>query len=116
MIDFIKQKLLSPKLSQKAIKMYFYQLPDSVRVEWFRDDRFIVGKVETDKETIVTQGLNAEDFVDMVNDALMTMLDIPLYDYRVYVVSDREHQKLCDPTVSHSKTIFSKNSQILTSI
>ncbi len=75
--DFIKNYFTVQKLSKKAFEAYYYRLPDTISVRWQRDGKFIVGEVSDGKHTFVTQGRNTDEFVEMVNDALLTIYNIP---------------------------------------
>ncbi|OGH64626.1 MAG: hypothetical protein A2821_04190 [Candidatus Magasanikbacteria bacterium RIFCSPHIGHO2_01_FULL_41_23] len=65
-------------LSQEAFIAYFNKLPKEIQVEWTRDGKFIVGKIMADGNEFMTQGESAEEFVDMVNDALFSVYNIPI--------------------------------------
>jgi hypothetical protein len=85
-MDIVMQKVLKkaklllfpPVLSQEAFDAYFFKLPDTIEVNWKRDGDFIIGKVVAGNNKFTTQGKSPEDFMEMVNDAIYTVFDIPL--------------------------------------
>lgn len=108
MIKSIKRQLFKPKLSQEAFTAYFHRLPDSIEVNWHREGKFIVGRVAADGKKFMTQGLNVDEFVEMVNDAVITVFDIP-EDYinvinksKAYLPTAEEYKRLNDNKISHS--------------
>ncbi len=108
MIKSIKRYLSKPKLSREAFEAYFHRLPDGIEVNWRRDGKFIVGSVVADGKKFVTQGLNADEFIEMVNDAVITVFDIP-EDYidainksKAYSPTAEEYKRLNDNKISHS--------------
>jgi len=100
--------LFKPKLSEEAFRAYFNRMPDVINVKWFRDRDFIIGEIKIANKVYYTQGENAEDFIDMVNDLVVTVCDIPaqyvqlVKDSRTYVPSDEESKKLEDTNVKKS--------------
>lgn len=77
-INFVKDLFSrNPQLSPEAYSAYINKLPDSIQVQWKRDGVFIIGNIITDDFAFLTQGKGADDFIDMVNDAVMTIYDIP---------------------------------------
>lgn len=81
MLNFIRtlrtHSFFRPKLSQEAAEAYFHRLPNQIQVAWFRDGDVIVGKVKTQEHEFMTQGRTADEFIEMVNDALVAAYDIP---------------------------------------
>jgi len=75
-----------PKLSEEAFEAYYNRLPEKVEVDWFRSENFIVGKVTADGQQFMTQGKNADDFIFMVNDAILAFNEIP-EDYQLRMKS-----------------------------
>ncbi len=88
-----KYILPRPKLSREAFDAYLFRLPEKIDVKWFRDGEFIVGEIDTGDSKFVTQGLSADDFIEMVNESVMTISDIPenyfdaIKSYRAYAPS-----------------------------
>jgi hypothetical protein len=88
-------------------------LPNSgVKVEWERDGKFIVGTIRVGTDEYMTQGLNAKEFVEMVNDVLYAVYDVPLEyaeqlggDYRL-TPSLEEFARLDNATVMKSTMNF----------
>ncbi len=100
--------LFKPKLSEEAFWAYFNRMPEVINVKWFRDRDFIIGEVKISNKVYYTQGKNAEDFIDMVNDLVVTVCDIPaqyvqlVKDSRTYVPSDEELKKLENTDIKKS--------------
>ena len=59
------------------MEAYYNRLPDSIEVEWQRDGKYIVGKINAGDKKFMTQAISAKEFVDMVNDALLVVYNIP---------------------------------------
>jgi hypothetical protein len=119
MLNTIKA-IFKPKLSREAFEAYFHRLPNEVKVSWFRDGKFIVGEVEVDdKHKFMTQGLNADDFVEMVNDSVITYFDIPknyinlIKSAKTYKPSTFEQKQLADLSIKNSSFAFKKNEDVL---
>ena len=117
-LKFFKEKILKPDLSQEAIEAYFYRLPDKVNVKWKRDGEFIVGWITTDDNEFMTQGRDAKDFIDMVNDAVYTVYNIPK-DYvdvilksKAYNPPLQEMEKLYDGSITESAIGFERSKKI----
>lgn len=115
----IKRYILKPKLRQEVFDAYFHKLPENIEVKWFRDEGYIVGAIDTNGGKCFTQGKNAEDFINMVNDAVFTAYDIP-EDYtdaisalRAYKPPEDEMNKLRDKKVKNSILGFIKNKEAL---
>jgi len=72
------------RLSQEAFWAYYHRLPNAIRVRWFRDGDLIIGEINDGKKKFFTQGKDADDFIIMVNDALITAYNIP-QDYFEFI-------------------------------
>lgn len=103
-----KKIFCKPEISQEAFDAYFFRLPEKVEVGWFRDGNYIVGKVKTDKKEFMTQGVNPQDFIEMVNDAIYTVSNIPedyidiLRKVKTYSPPPQEKKKLEDLNIKKS--------------
>lgn len=75
-----------PKLSEEALEAYYNRLPEKVEVNWSRSGNFIIGEVTADGKSFMTQGKDADDFIFMVNDAILAFNEIP-EDYQPRVRS-----------------------------
>lgn len=73
-------RIFRPRLSEEALFAYYHKLPNKIQVRWFRDGKYIVGEVNDGSKVFFTQGKNAEDFINMVNESLIASYNIP-YDY-----------------------------------
>ncbi len=102
------------KLSEEAFWAYYNRLPDKIQVAWFRSDNYIVGKVNVDGKEYFTQGNNANDFINMVNDLVITICEIPndyvaiIKESRTYEPLLEERNKLEDNRINHSVIGFRK--------
>lgn len=112
-------KFIKPEIYPEAFFAYFHKLPETIQIDWFRDDNMIVGKVKADGKEFMTQGTNADDFIQNVNDSLITVYDIP-HDYfevirqtRSYHPNAEEYQKLTDLSVNQSTLGFEKYDRAL---
>lgn len=97
------------KLSVEAFYAYYNRLPDEIEVRWFRDGKMIVGEVSDGKKRFMTQGRDANDFVSMVNDALITAYNISseycdgIKRSRAFLPSLEEYKKLENLNIKKSK-------------
>jgi len=112
MIDFIK-KLFSKEIYEEAALAYWYKLPDEIKVEWFRDGRYIVGKITFPGNNFMTQALSAEEFIKMVNDAVFAVYDIPkeyfkILDNRKFKPSPEQFAKLKNASILSSQINLEK--------
>jgi hypothetical protein len=73
-----KTFLFPPKIYREVFDAYYFRLPENIKVDWQRDGNFIIGKVIAGNNEFITQGKSADDFVEMVNDAIYTSFGIPL--------------------------------------
>ena len=64
-------------LDRDAFKAYYDRLPEKIDIKWFRDGNFIIGDIKTEDHHFKTQGVSGDDFIEMVNDSLYTVYDIP---------------------------------------
>ena len=101
-------KLFKPEIYPEAFFAYFHKLPNEIQVAWFRDEGMIIGTVTADDKEFMTQGVDADDFIHMVNESLITSFDIPT-DYfdvilkvRSYAPKPEEYKKLNDRKVQKS--------------
>ena len=101
-----------PRLSKAAFYAYVDRLPANIKVKWFRDGNFIVGEVNADGKHFFTQGKNADDFLEMVNDAVITVFDVPNQYYnvvrqvRTYTPPAEELEKLGNISIKNSAISF----------
>ena len=71
------RKLFKPEITLEGHFAHFHKLPNEIQVDWFRDDGMIVGKVRAGEKEFMTQGTDADDFIRMVNESLITAFNIP---------------------------------------
>lgn len=109
----------SKELEPEAFNAYLHKLPKNIKVEWQRNGKLIVGEITAEKNKFMTQGYSGKEFVEMVNDAVYTMYDVP-EDYRhavrqsrAYNPSQDEQQKLEDAGVKKSSITFSKSKRVI---
>ena len=104
----ISRKFFKPEIYPEAFFAYFHRLPDKLQVSWFREDGMIIGKVSAGDKEFVTQGADAEDFIRMMNESLITVFNIP-QDYfdiikqaKTYNPTPDERRLMEDKSVSKS--------------
>ena len=73
----IAQKFYKPKIHREAFFAYFHRLPEKLQVSWFREDGMIIGTINAGDKEFMTQGTDAEDFIRMVNESLITVFNVP---------------------------------------
>lgn len=112
------RKLFKPEIYPEAYFAYFHKLPHKIEVSWFRDDGVIIGKVKAGEKEFMTQGANADDFIRMVNESVITAFNIP-DDYfdivnktRTYTPASQERQLLEDKSVASRSFGLLKNEQV----
>lgn len=78
-LNLVKESLFGdPEIIWEVLINYRDQLPNSgLQVSWIRDGEFIVGKIEIDGQELYTQGHTAQEFVEMVNDAIYAVYQVP---------------------------------------
>lgn len=76
-IKSILSNLFQSKPCREVLEANFYKLPEKIEVKWFRDGKFIIGVIKDGEHEYKTQALFADEFVEMVNDTLYTVYDIP---------------------------------------
>jgi hypothetical protein len=115
----LKKNIFPTKLSQEALVAYINRLPDTLEVQWFRDGNFIVGTVVADDKKVMTQGMNGDDFIEMVNDAIITVNNIPedyvdaIRSMKTYSPPAEERAKLFNNGIRHSSISFNKNKEVV---
>ncbi len=97
-------KIFKKELCSEVIDAYWNKLPDSISVRWFRDGKFIIGEVEADGYKFMTQGTNAEEFIEMVNDALLAVYEIPK-DYVDFFCKIRRYE----PSREQKSVLMNRN-------
>jgi len=118
-LKILKKNIFPPKLSQEALVAYFNRLPDHLEVQWFRDGNFIVGTVVADDKKLMTQGVDGDDFINMVNDAIVSVNNIPedyvdvIRSMQTYFPPAEERAKLFNNGIRHSSISFNKNKEVV---
>ena len=104
------------KLPQEVIEAYYNRLPNNIKVEWKRSGNFIVGTIYANDNVFMTQGENPDEFVEMVNDAVVSM-EIPqkhvptMVPYKAYTPPAEELAKLKNLNIAHSSISLNKKEQ-----
>lgn len=111
---------VKPRLSREVVEAYLDRLPDVIEVGWIRNDDFIVGKVKAGEHTFMTQGKNAQDFIDMVNDGVVMINRVPK-DYRAiilktYIPPLEEVAKLENKDIKEAYISAQKNKEVLQTV
>ncbi|MBN1585686.1 hypothetical protein JW899_04980 [Candidatus Uhrbacteria bacterium] len=66
------------KIVYEVLVHHRANLPNkNIHVSWEKDGEFIVGTIRIGKDEFMTQGKSAREFVEMVNDAIYAVYDIP---------------------------------------
>jgi hypothetical protein len=108
------------RLSKEAFIAYFNRMPDNISVNWLRDGDFIIGKVKSEDIEFMTQAKDANEFVEMVNDALITVYNIPrgylevVKQARAYSPTQAEWNDLNNVAIKKCSLGFKKDKKILT--
>lgn len=109
----------SHNLFQEAFICYNQKLPKNVKVTWKReDDGFIVGKVNADGYEFTTQGKNTKDFIEMVNDAIYAVYEIPpqyiskLGGYSRYFPKPPQLEELRDKSITKASFGFHSDKKL----
>jgi len=111
------QWFFKEKIYPEAYFAYFNRLPNEIQVSWFRDDGMIMGKVNAGGKEFMTQGVNADDFIKMVNQSIVTAFNIPedYYDIvnrtKTYFPKPSEKKLLDDRSVMNDSFGLVKNEQ-----
>src|SRR3989344_2693788 len=71
------RRFFKPEIYPEAYFAYFKKLPNEIQVNWFRDEGMIIGKVNAGGKEFMTQGEDADDFIKMVNESIVTAFNIP---------------------------------------
>jgi|SRR3989339_662306 hypothetical protein len=106
--------LFRSKLQGEAMEAYFHRLPNGIQVEWFRDGDFIIGNIFADGNKYMTQALSATEFIEMVNDTLLAVYDIPkayqkaLLKYKKFRPSIQQFNDLNNAAIKKSSLQFEK--------
>jgi len=113
MIKQLIQKLHFVIIDHEVYEALWNKLPKEIHVEWVRDGRHLVGKVRADDFTFMTQAESAEEFVEMVNDSLFAVYEIPkkyfrFFSDRRFVPNKKQFKRLNDASVRKSKMGFYK--------
>ncbi|MBI4426556.1 MAG: hypothetical protein HY567_03175 [Candidatus Kerfeldbacteria bacterium] len=97
------------QIEPEALLAYFYRLPEKIEVSWEKDGQYIIGRIKTDDKEFLTQGVDSDDFIEMVNDAVYSAYEIP-NDYievvsqlRPYFPKPEEKEKLESVAVTRSR-------------
>lgn len=115
----IQEFFMGNRLSKEAFVAYFNRLPDNISVQWFRDGDFIIGKVKSGDNEFVTQAKDANEFVEMVNDALITVYNIPrnylevIKSAKTYSPTQEEWDDLNNTSIRKCTLGFKKDKKIL---
>jgi len=106
--------LFRPKLQDEAMEAYFHRLPNRIQVDWFRDGAFIIGNIFADGNKYMTQALSANEFIEMVNDTLLAVYNIPieyqkeLLKYKKFRPSIEQYNELNNIAIKKSSLQFEK--------
>ncbi|MBI2637098.1 MAG: hypothetical protein HYW81_02810, partial [Parcubacteria group bacterium] len=97
-----------------ALEAYVHRLPEEISVDWFRDGGFLVGRITAGDASFMTQARSADEFIEMVNDALFTVYEIPrayadvLMRHKRFEPSSGQLARLEDASVPGARIGFSR--------
>lgn len=104
----LKNRIFPSEIIKEVAISYNHKLPTNVQVSWFRDGNFIIGNINVDGSTVMTQAESADEFVDMVNETIYAVYGIPL-EYaqhggmKKFFPRPAEFQKLDNVAIKSSK-------------
>ena len=114
LLQKIKYSLFPPKVDPEVAYALLSKLPNTINVEWKRDGRFIIGVIDDGSRKYTTQAYSAKEFIDMVNDAIYTVYEIP-QDYleavsklKAFVPPLEVMEKLNDGSIKNASFSFQK--------
>ena len=114
MFDAIKQLFGASDISPEALEAYVHRLPEEISVDWFRDGACIVGRITAGDAAFMTQAYSPSEFIEIVNDALFTVYEIPrtyadaLMRHKRFEPSPEQFAKLRDADVQGARIGFSR--------
>ncbi len=118
--DLVKESLFGDQeIIWEVLVCYRDKLPSNdVQVSWTRDGEFIVGEIVAGGHMFYTQGRTAQEFIEMVNDAIYAVYEIPLKyakqlggNYRL-MPSEADFEKLNNAAVKKSIIRFDRSRAI----
>lgn len=113
-------KFFKPKLTREEFDAYFNRLPENISVGWFRSDKFIIGQIEIDGQKFMTQAESADEFVDMINDTLLAVYEIPkeyfdvLLNVKKFMPNRKEFETLNNIAIKSSSMHLKKEGLVTT--
>lgn len=113
MKNFLKKFINKPIVYEEVVISCYNKLPDKIKVDWKRNGKYIVGKIQADEHEFYTQALSAKEFVDMVNEALFITYNIPeeyfdILEDKKFTPSPTEYNKLKNAAIQESIISFDK--------
>jgi len=115
--NFLARLFPQNYIFKEALECYLTRLPKDISVKWRRDERgFIVGKIIVNDNEFVTQGKDAKDFIEMVNDTIFSVYEIPTeYINKIgknyFIPSVEQLEKLKDKSIKESFLGLEKQKQ-----
>ncbi|MFA6042059.1 MAG: hypothetical protein WCV85_01990 [Patescibacteria group bacterium] len=103
------------KLDQEAFEAYWHRLPNNLAIQWFRDGKYIVGNIQAEGEVFMTQGRTADEFIDMVNETVYAVYNIPKEYFSLLKLSKEfkpvpeEYAKLHNASIHESSLSLKKS-------
>lgn len=119
-IKNIFNSLIKSKPCIEVLEANFHKLPEKIQVEWFRDGKFIIGIIKVDGHEYKTQALSSDEFIEMVNDTLYTVYDIPenciniLSEIKRFRPKQEELNKLNNYSINHSCMNLVREKELVT--
>lgn len=105
----------SLRLEPEAYEAYLFRLPEQIEVAWFRDGSYIIGRIsDANKRSYMTQAMNGAEFIEMVNDAVYAMYEIPreyidlMKSNRAFMAPVEELRRLDDGSIANASIHMQK--------
>jgi len=117
-IKNIFNSLIKSKPCREVLEANFHKLPAKIQVKWFRDKKYIIGVIRADGHEYKTQALSADEFIEMVNDTLYTVYDIPsncvniLSKIKRFRPKQDELNKLNNSSIKHSDMFLVREKEL----
>ena len=119
-IKNIFDNLIQSRPDKEVLEANYYKLPEMIDVKWFRDGKYIIGIIEVDGHEYKTQALSADEFVEMINDTVYTIYDIPsscintLSKIKRFLPHPEEFKKLNDIAIKRSDMNMAREKELIT--
>ena len=108
-ISRLKKIFYKYTIDPEVADAHYHKLPDNITVGWFRDGKFIIGKIKAEGHEYMTQAISAKEFVQMVNDTIFAVYEIPeKYFFNKFEPSKEEFGELNDNVIKKSEMVLNE--------